>query len=112
MTPRFTMFSDVAKIRNQSDRAEFNQIPETQIPCTSTMFMGQFYTRLPTSARNSSAIFSTCVLVARLGALYLDRFEKEAPEIGAAIVDKHAHHLHLAHKGTDQVTIVLDPPQG
>ena len=30
MTPRFKMFCDIAKVRNQPNHAEFNQIPETQ----------------------------------------------------------------------------------
>ena len=30
MTPRFKILGDVAKVRNQPNRAEFNQIPETQ----------------------------------------------------------------------------------
>jgi len=30
MTPRFKMFGDVAKVRNKPNRAEFNEIPETQ----------------------------------------------------------------------------------
>ena len=30
MTQRFKMFGDVAKVREQANRAKFNQIPKTQ----------------------------------------------------------------------------------
>ncbi|MGA2181623.1 MAG: restriction endonuclease [Bryobacteraceae bacterium] len=56
-------------------------------------------------------LLSRLVLVG-LGKQYPSLLEKEVAAKGEAVVDAHALHLKVEGQGTENVTIVIDPPEG